>query len=557
MHKGWLLPLIAGTALACNAILGIDGDVIGPNDAGSAAVDASPTDDAGSPDGTASSFAIAPIQGLKVVQGSDVELDVLVTGPGTNVVAIAFTPPAGISIVSQTDPPELGKPTHFKLHADTFAPRGVKTLTFRALVKDTVTRDAQVEVTGPFDETFGDGGIALLPFKASPSTGNAGLVSSDVGIAVTDAGIVVGFSTNDGSGEKLALARLTQDGKSDPSFPGFETFLPPGFSDATSAHAHVVTEMADGGLLVLGEMRPKGTTNNTSSHVGVVWPTDAGFATDSGGPNSALRSADTLGDAVYAVGAGSSGSSQLVRIQGGELDPSFGGASGVEVRGKSQKVTGFDVKVGADRSIFVVGSTGGLSPSNGSSAAVLRFFEDGGVDTSFGDAGTARVNDYPAYGFGGEVLADGGILVLGARAGALNGSDPTGQVGCVTRFLPSGAIDLSYGGAGSGRFDWPQPSGASRFYGASVLDDGSLLLLGAATSTTVTPPLLANALVKISADGQLVSSFGIDGVARVPLSTASHFRRAVRQGTKRIAVGLFWEPGAPGKLSVFLVRIDP
>lgn len=564
-RKAWLLPLLAATALACNALLGIDGDVIeGAGDAGGADAAPLPGPDGGSSDGDEGGYSIAPIGTLRVVQNNDVELDVTVNGPTQGVVAITLTPPPGVKVTSGPASTIVGTAAHFKLHADTFAVQGALSLGVTALAATvTLTRDVPLEITGPFDTTFGDGGLVLIPFRGNPTTNSTGMITSDVGLAVNDAGIYVAFSTSAvvGNAEAFALKRLTPDGKDDPTFAngGIDRAWPLAVGDDARAHAAVA--LSDGGVLVIGEAHPRDGGASAASYTGVVWGTDAGFAIDGGGNNTSLRSLAAVGDVAYAAGGGVGNSNTVLKIVNGAVDPTFGGPFGaLDSRVKGLRY--HDVKVAPDGAVLVFGQTCGVATVNGCNAIGLRFLDTGNLDTSFGDGGIARTADplTQTYGFGGAVLDDGGIFVLGASGGAPDaGGDPTDQRGAVARLDGLGHAVTTFGS--NGAFELTGFT-ASRFYGAAVMPDGSLVLAGAATDPELAQTRavgdLGNVLVKINPAGAIDTSFGQNGIARVPLApTASQFRRLAAQDGKLIAVGLRITPTTTARLDAVLVRLLP
>ncbi len=182
----------------------------------------------------------------------------------------------------------------------------------------------------------------------------------------------------------------------------------------------------------------------------------------------------------------------------GGLDPGFGGGTG--------KVTS---TVGGDETDMLLQPDGKVLMIGGSATdfVMARFNPDGTPDGSFGTNGvvTTDIAGGLDAAFGGALLPDGRIVIVGsARVGSNDDF-------AVARYLPTGALDTSFGTQGKTTTDF---FGArDRAFAVAVFPDSSLVVAGDAT-------LAANAgtdfgVARYTAAGVLDTSFGAAGTGRV------------------------------------------
>ncbi|MGV3620966.1 MAG: hypothetical protein ACO1OB_09115 [Archangium sp.] len=144
-----------------------------------------------------------------------------------------------------------------------------------------------------------------------------------------------------------------------------------------------------------------------------------------------------------------------------------------------------------------VASQGGQSGAYG----VARFSANGQLDSTFGNSGQADVRFGPLVGGGVAQLAqrsDGKIYVGGFVARDLNSTNNT-DFG-VARFSADGALDTSFGTAGSVQRDFGKNE-VTR----NIAFQGNKVLLAGGDDFTVT---------RLNDDGSLDTSFGTAGVAK-------------------------------------------
>jgi uncharacterized delta-60 repeat protein len=206
----------------------------------------------------------------------------------------------------------------------------------------------------------------------------------------------------------------------------------------------------------------------------------------------------------------------------GALDPSFGSKGEAITQNKNveQKLwayTGVRVARGSNGMIYV------LARYSGQEANIIAFDPDGAVDKSFGSNGRLYAIPSPdADGFQIDAIAvdaSGRLLV----AGHLKSVSP-GRPVFVYRFLPSGALDTTFGASGSGYTTATAPyteegvfgePGFTNVLGVAVSPAGQVVL-SAGTSAGRLPqhcnlPYSAS-LVRFTEEGKLDPTFGNGGI---------------------------------------------
>lgn len=151
--------------------------------------------------------------------------------------------------------------------------------------------------------------------------------------------------------------------------------------------------------------------------------------------------------------------------------------------------------------VFVAGSH--INAQTGQEEfALVRYNQDGGLDTTFGAGGMvftdvrAGSNDVAQQV---AVQADGKIIVAGMSSS--NGSQSADFA--IVRYLANGSLDLGFGSGGKIIFDLANNSYDQANGGIALQSDGKILVAGSSDG--------AGALIRLSASGQLDSSFSSDG----------------------------------------------
>lgn len=133
---------------------------------------------------------------------------------------------------------------------------------------------------------------------------------------------------------------------------------------------------------------------------------------------------------------------------------------------------------------------------------VTRYLPDGTLDTSFGDGGLASHTFSGAWGDGANAVAlqpSGKIVLAGT------GTDSSGhQDFALVRFNASGTLDTTFGAGGTVLTD-AAGNGSNAITALTVLPNGDLVAAGHSVDFT---------LARYSADGALVAGFGYGGILR-------------------------------------------
>ncbi len=190
----------------------------------------------------------------------------------------------------------------------------------------------------------------------------------------------------------------------------------------------------------------------------------------------------------------------------GTLDPSFADA-GRFVRdfGFQDNLTHVVVQP-ADQKVVAVGTA--LTAAFAGQLLIIRLLPDGTPDSTFNGNGVVLVPDFQeSYAYRALVSSNGQLLVAGTSC------DPTYNFSLlVMRFNDDGSRDTTFGQDGIASVDLS--SGDDMVYGIAELPDNRLVLAGLTTDGAFNKaPILA----RLEADGSLDSTFGVNGIASVPV----------------------------------------
>jgi uncharacterized delta-60 repeat protein len=145
-----------------------------------------------------------------------------------------------------------------------------------------------------------------------------------------------------------------------------------------------------------------------------------------------------------------------------------------------------------------------IRPASSDSSGVTRINLDGSVDRSFGNEGTVGIPAEDA-----AVTRDGKILVSTSSRAAGGGGDSDARV---TRLLPDGQLDSSFGVVGSADVDFGSRYDAGE--SVALAANGKILLAGQRQTYAVGRGeiYLSPAVVRLRPNGSLDRSFGKKGV---------------------------------------------
>ncbi len=146
------------------------------------------------------------------------------------------------------------------------------------------------------------------------------------------------------------------------------------------------------------------------------------------------------------------------------------------------------------------------------------------IDTSFGNQGSGGVSIYTALDNRPEELADLALLPDGKILTAGTCSLLTSTFFCVTRLLPNGTRDASFGFQGSTS---PTFSVNARLKKILLQPDGRILLFGNCAQPSTTPSTNQFCATRLLANGDMDASFANAGVALLTTAFNRDFQGAV------------------------------
>lgn len=208
---------------------------------------------------------------------------------------------------------------------------------------------------------------------------------------------------------------------------------------------------------------------------------------------------------IVVAGTSDNGSNSDVAVlrynEDGSLDTSFDNDGKVTIQLGSENDGANDVVVKDDGSIIVAGY---LERSEGRQFALVQLTSAGIVDVSFGDAGSGIVT-LEESGKNGEALSlavdsENRILVAGVFRTS------TEERAIVARYFADGSLDASFGENGIGRVATDGNTSATFL---ALQSDGKIILGGSQTLESVTTA----ALFRLDENGKLDSEYGSDGEA--------------------------------------------
>jgi uncharacterized delta-60 repeat protein len=225
-----------------------------------------------------------------------------------------------------------------------------------------------------------------------------------------------------------------------------------------------------------------------------------------------------------------------VLFAAGDFDTTFGGGDGAALVHFTPDDRGTTVATLADGSVIVGGSVRG-STATEDDWGIAKLKPDGTLDTTFGTNGLATID----FGAGDSdlnaiaVAPDGKIVAVG-KTEAGGTAD-----WAVARLTAAGALDPTFGDAGSGRVITDFFGFADVAYSVDVQSNGRIVVAG--TDTGVNQDV---AVVRYLANGQLDTSFDGDGRNFINFFGGADFAGAVKvqPDNKIIVVGGSQQPGS-------------
>lgn len=207
--------------------------------------------------------------------------------------------------------------------------------------------------------------------------------------------------------------------------------------------------------------------------------------------------------------------------ESGDLDPSFSG-DGVASVDFGRKDGASAVFRDARGRIVLAGGSNHVDGKTGFVVALSRLLPDGKLDRSYGDDGRTIVDPSSVNDlFMGAARGPGGkVVILAAR-----GTDYPRDGYTLSRVKPDGRLDRTFGTSGIVKGSWGADQSSWRNDTVVVLPDSRVLVLGQSGDRAVVKRHLAN--------GAIDRSFGVNGRLLIPGAIAYSL---VRQGDGRIVV---------------------
>ena len=343
---------------------------------------------------------------------------------------------------------------------------------------------ARYLTTGALDTTFGGDGLLTVPFTFPPPSSDSYAEARAAVLQPDGRLVLVGHAaTSFPSQSYIALVRLNADGSFDTSFGTGGRVMTPMQGGATAGllqpDGRIIAVGQAGGSITAARYNPDGSLDPAFGNGGTLVVPLAGFFE--------IQDATLQPDGKLVI-AGTLPSSPflsrdfaLVRLlPNGALDTSFSG-DGLATADFGGIETGNSVIVLGDGRLVLAGSRGTALPNTVTDFAITRYLPDGTVDTTFGTGGLALL-DSGSPEYPGQViqLYDGNLLVAGT---ASNQGTPVDFL--LARLLPNGSLDTSFGTAGFLRTDFA--GGADSCYAVAIAAPDRILAAGNAGTSVSFP----------------------------------------------------------------------
>lgn len=355
---------------------------------------------------------------------------------------------------------------------------------------------------GALDLSFGSGGKVLTHFVYSANA---------LALALQADGKLVAAGAADGN---FALARYNADGTLDTGF-GTDGKIITSFSEY--AWAYAVAVQADGKIVAAGSFydlsfavvryNANGSLDSSFGTGGIV---DTSIGTFSGAAAIVVQSDQKLVVSGWTSSAISTGFALVRYAANGALDTSFGTAGKVTTTLPGDyNSESYALALLPDGKLVAAGYTEGSDYA----FALVRYTAAGAVDIGL-NPGTVRKADLWAAGLVQQ--ADGKLVVAGGQVSA--------PMASLSRYLPDGSTDTSFGSGGVVTIDFGSPT-YQHFFDVTQQSDGKLVAVGLAgnpSSNFIAARYFPNGLLDgtFGSGGKVVTDFGGDDSAETVLTQA-------------------------------------
>ncbi|ESU22342.1 hypothetical protein FEDK69T_23260 [Flavobacterium enshiense DK69] len=354
---------------------------------------------------------------------------------------------------------------------------------------------------GTLDATFNGNGRVLATFNVFDSAVHSMLLQPDGKI------IAGGTVSNHGLFSQFGLARFFSDGTPDPTF-GTGGLVIGNFSTAqislSSALLQSSGKIVTGGIVyndyldsqfVLTRFNNDGSFDNSFGTAGLVLRNFLNIKSIIAQPDEKILVAG------FSIATPDRDFVLLRFNPNGSVDNSFG-TNGVVTTSIGAKDFAHDITLQADGKIVLAGAVKNSDGEYHSDFAIVRYFGDGNLDTSFGTNGIKIINiDEMDEAQSVKVQSDGKIVFSGWSS-SISGQTTSFQV---IRLFPNGDIDTAFGE--SGVFSSPIIFNSHEQL-IQIQSDAKILVVGAVATTSAYDV----AIIRLLPNGSPDTTFGTNGV---------------------------------------------
>lgn len=330
---------------------------------------------------------------------------------------------------------------------------------------------------GTLDNTFGTGGIRIVPIGSSTDFCYALKIQNDGKIVVGGGSVVTGL------GYEWYLARLDTNGVLDNTFGTGGIVVTAGTTQPEFIYS--IVQQASGKLIAGGGMHDGAKTNftmvryNQDGTIDNTFGTVGKVVTDFGGFTSTLRSIKLLENgSIIAAGSANNGANNDFAAakydSNGVSDNSFGSAGKVMTAVGSGDDICYAVEV-RDNGKLILGGSSRIGTIN--NYAMVSYNANGSLDNAFGNGGKLinGIGADTSVCYAVRYVKDLGILAAGR---AKNGTDIDFSL---VLYDSTGSFVNTFGSSGTVFIDFRDPDWA---YAIDIQKDGKIVLAGFATTGT-------------------------------------------------------------------------
>ncbi len=382
---------------------------------------------------------------------------------------------------------------------------------------------ACITSSGLADLSFSQDGFQVFTIPGPGETGWAAAMQPDGKI------VIAGVGSNGVSNDVLVM-RQYPDGTPDLHFGNNGIVLTPTTGGSAAAFCTAIQE--DGGIIAAGRAAnpslsdfllvrylSNGLLDNSFGTGGIV-------LTDMSGSHDQIIAVSPLANGrILACGTAGNYVGLARYLPNGALDSSFGNGGKVTKQVESSYNYAYGMRILPSGKILVAGYAY-ISSSATYIGFVLKFLENGTLDSTFGTAGIARqtITGSSVMWNGLDVQSDGKIVLAGQTGSSLNYDF------LMARLMPNGALDTNFGQAGWQTIPFGTNDGAKSVV---IAPNDKIIAAGWAN----TGGFDRVAAVRLMSDGRMDPSFFTGGKITVSVGTgASSASSVVLQNDRKLVL---------------------